>query len=144
MVKAILCLKKSERGRERRRNFCIPGKHEAQQENSCIHSPEHFSSAWLGMIKRNLQLLTFSLGGNGVERISSVLFVVLPRDWFLSYLSLSTERNGMSGHREQRQSRWLGLAPESAQIDTRWNSSTATFYSTREAEVLQTDTRRRS
>lgn len=70
---------------------------------------------------------------------------MLPRDWFLSCLNLSPDGNGMSGWGPLRtkESTWLRLVPEFAvpQTDTKWHYSTTAFYSIREAEVLQIDTR---
>lgn len=67
----------------------------------CIHSPAHFPSAWLGIIKEtsNSWILPWEGMKWNVHPVFWV-FVVLPRDLFLS--CLSAERNGTSGCRSFR------------------------------------------
>lgn len=99
MVKAILCLKtERKRERERKKISAPTASMKPGRKILCIHSPAHFPSAWLGIIKETSN--SWILPWEGMKwNVHPILwvFVVLPRDLFLSCLSLSAERNGTSG-----------------------------------------------
>ena len=113
--KGNFVFKKREKEGERERKISAPdASMKPGRRMLCIHSPEHFPSAWLGIIKEtsNSWILTWEGMKWNVYNILSFCGVA---KGLVSVLSESKHWKEwdirLEGHREQRQSRWLGLAP---------------------------------